>query len=478
MSDAPFTKRLKAFGTRLALDTSTGALVVKDQMLVPRSASPVPIGPFKPTKTGLQVGRVLQSLGVKYKKLTTVFDRLPNPGEFEDVAILKLFMPKDQNVFKVTNKLRAKVLADAKQNASPNHVLVPAPNSLWCPYGPPSPADMPTMSPKGIAGQHITVIDSGYIWVPPSWGPAWGPNPLSPLATNVFPHEAQWLNLNDAGTAAVWQNGSHNVVDSNGDGKLDALAGHANFVAGVIAQHCELPNIHIWNHNSAFSYKPSAWDNFSTEAAICRSLVMSQQDTQTPVIQIGHETSVFENVASVVWQLAFDRIGYKRRLESDLILTCPAGNEGKLPGDAGTIPRIPAAFGVDPAGANPPFTFSGPTFPWVKGVASFVATATPPQASGFSNHGGWVACSANGENVVSSFLYVNMPVEESTSTAPRNFEPDSWASWNGTSFAAPKIAGEIVAQLSPSVNASQAWANLVACTNCTSVPGYGIVFPF
>jgi hypothetical protein len=50
--------------------------------------------------------------------------------------------------------------------------------------------------------------------------------------------------------------------------------------------------------------------------------------------------------------------------------------------------------------------------------------------------------------------------------------------WNGTSFAAPQLAGEIAAQLSPSVTPAQAWANLRMCSGCQFIPGYGFVFQF
>jgi len=466
----PFSRRLLGFDSRLAVDSTGLILAVKDQLLMSASASPVGPKGFTPTKLGQDVLKFFESQKVRATHLTTVFEALPNPGKFEDVAILKITLPAGQTVFSFADRLRKQVLSGTPAKGSPNHVMIPAPNEFWCPYGPPKPLlNVPVSTPHGQEGADITVIDSGYIWAPPSPGPAWGPtgavtdNPLYGLCSSYPVHEADWLHL--TGTGANWQTGTPNLVDANGDSKLDALAGHANFVAGVVAQHCELPNIHIWNHNSAFSPR-TPFDNFSTEAAICRSLVMSQQDTPTPIIQIGHASPFLGNIASATWSLAFARIGYKRNLKTDLVLTCPAGNQGLLPPPLPTIPRFPAALHS--------------AFPFVKGVASVNKLH---KRSKWSNHGPWVVCAAIGENVKSSFLYVDMPVEDevtaSTTAAPSlNFKPKSWAIWNGTSFAAPKVAGEVAARLSSPGNAAQAWHSLVTCVDCTPVPDLGIVFKF
>jgi len=462
---SPFSRRLVGFSKRLTpypVKQPT-MLAVKDQLLIAASISPVPIGTPKVTSDGIGVRNYLKSIGVDSTLLRTVFAGLPNPGGFEDVGIFEVKLPPNQTVFTVTQGFRTnKQLAGIpKDKMSPNHVLVPAPAGGWCPHGPPSPIPtIPSSHPLGSRGADITVIDSGYIWHPPHGGaPSWGPNPLLSLCSNVYRREADWLKLSATGTTAQWLPGTANVVDANGDLKLDELAGHANFVSGVIAQQCELPNLYIWNHNSGFAYNPTAFDNFSTEAAICRSLVMSQQHHATPVIQIGHETPVFDDIISVVWGLAFQRIGrpLHRNLATDVVLTAPAGNEGD------TVPRYPAALHA--------------SYPFVKGVASHDGAGN---RSTWSNHGEWVTCSAVGENVQSTFLHVKMRVEDApTNASPRNFTGNSWAEWNGTSFAAPKVAAQVAARITPAANAGQAWAALTACTPaCPSNNDIGIIFPF
>jgi hypothetical protein len=457
---SPFSKRLVGYSTRLTPypAKSPTMLAVKDQVLIAESISPVPFGRSSTvTHDGVLVGAFLKKFTKQPPRLvTTVFRGLPNPGGFEDVGIFSVTLPKGETVFKLTERFRtASSLAKIPPDKwSPNHVLIPAPAGGWCPHGPPIPiATVPPYQPLGGPGVEITVIDSGYIW--PSSG--WSTNPLLALCHAVYKREADWLKLNATGTTGQWQVGTANVVDANGDGKLDELAGHANFVAGVIAQQYDLPTLYIWNHNSGFAYQTPS-DNFSTEAAICRSLVMSQQHRPTPVIQIGHETSVFDQVVSVVWGLAFKRIGapLKRNLTTDVVLTAPAGNEND------TVPRYPAALNA--------------TYPFVKSVASHDGAGT---RSAWSNHGPWVTCSAVGESVESTFLHVKMPCEDGPAPS-QDFTANSWAAWNGTSFAAPKVAAQVAARIAPGVNAKTAWDTLAACmpTGCPSSADIGIIFPF
>ena len=454
---SPFSRRLVDFSTRLAKypDKQPTMLAVKDQVLIAESISPVPFGPNKAvTNNGNLVGTFL----AKYKPnlVTTVFRGLP--GALEDVGIFHVNLPQGQTVFTLIDRFRKdKSFAKIPRGKfSPNHVLIPAPAGGWCPYGPPNPiSSIPTPNPLGSPGAEITVIDSGYMW-PPAWGV--GSNPLPPHCSAVIVRQADWLKLNATGTIGQWKTGTENLPDANGDGLLDELAGHANFVAGVIAQQCELPTLWIWNHNSGFANK-LPFDNFSTEAAICRSLVMSQLCRPTPVIQIGHETPVFGNVSSVVWGLAFQRIGapLNRNLTNDVVLTAPAGNEND------TVPRYPAALNA--------------TYPFVKGVASHDGAGT---RSTWSNHGPWVTCSAVGEYAQSTFLNVNMPLEDDP-TAPHDFTPNSWATWNGTSFAAPKVAAQVAARITGGIPAGMAWTTLAACSSsgaCVANNDIGIIFPF
>jgi hypothetical protein len=88
-----------------------------------------------------------------------------------------------------------------------------------------------------------------------------------------------------------------------------------------------------------------------------------------------------------------------------------------------------------------------------------------------------------GEDVESTFLHVKMKVEEDKE--PRlahDFQTSDWATWNGTSFASPKITGHLAARLSLSstLTAEVAW-NALKQVSLTGGPGLGVgqyVFDF
>ena len=121
---------------------------------------------------------------------------------------------------------------------------------------------------------------------------------------------------------------------------------------------------------------------------------------------------------------------------------CAAGN------DASSEPSYPAAFAVDPAFAADD----------VVPLVSVAALNPDGTVARFSNDGPWVTGEALGVNMVST-----APIDTSGSATggfrafgpmgrPRGgVDPDSFsagfASWSGTSFAAPALAGEYLRAL-------------------------------
>jgi subtilase family serine protease len=107
-----------------------------------------------------------------------------------------------------------------------------------------------------------------------------------------------------------------------------------------------------------------------------------------------------------------------------------------------------------------------------------VTPGASPTRSGFSNAGPWVTCSTIGTNVRSTFLHVNMALEESATDEVFNFESNSWATWNGTSFATPKVVAGVCAQLAGADgDPIKAWKNLAATGIDNSQAGLGLMFP-
>jgi hypothetical protein len=166
------------------------------------------------------------------------------------------------------------------------------------------------------------------------------------------------------------------------------------------------------------------------------------------------------------------------------MVVAPAGNQ------LSPVRRYPAALAM-----------KGAPFANVVGVGSIDDLNPPdPPATGyvpvtspsFTNHDlpptyfgtgdAWVTCSAVGSNVVSTFLPVNMNVEDFDTTGlannqyPFGTSGNGWAVWNGTSFATPKVVAGIAQQLGAGATTPPtAWQNLL--TTGTPVPNLGTAFP-
>jgi subtilase family protein len=471
----PLTARMLRQG-RIAYsgtDKTPLALAVKDQLIVQ-------IGPNGSIVQGVQ--SYLDSKKIGTQRLgETVFSGLPGVSPENDFVVLELHGAAD--IFHQADELRANVLKENPGAVSPNHILVPAPNLAGCPYGPPSEAPDVSLAPPEGPSPVVTVIDSGYQWDPAHWGA----NPLDdPGFSSISINYAERLQGTATlaavapGSTAGWLAGAPEAPALNGTAAnpklLFALAGHANFVAGVIAQGCHQPTIHIWSHNSTYVRNT---DYFTTEAAVVRSLALSQSPMGTGPTDVIHVGFAFplraakfsfrfaRDFLSLAWTTAFQilQATFDAAGKAPPIVIAPAGNE-KEP-----FRHYPAALALE--FAKTPFAS---LFENVKGVGSISAAplAANPRST-FSNYGNWVTCSAVGENVQSTFLRVtNVVCEDDESPRPVKSFADAWATWNGTSFAAPKVAAAVAAYVAAgagSATPAQAWQSL------TQVHGHPLAHP-
>jgi hypothetical protein len=421
MSD--FTTRVSTHPQVFAyrpLPTDPLVLAVADQLMVCQNVWP-------------DVEPWLNAHGIQWQLLTTFLAGLTHAPKALDVDILRLKLVPPHDIVQVTRALRA-LPKVGPRGVSPNHILIPAALGHGCPWGPPSPSPAAALGAAVAPFQPVTVIDSGY-----QWDAAWGQNPLDHLGAGALTvSEAEWI-APVAGTLTGygWVQEPPDVPDANGDGRLDALAGHANFIAGIIGQSCHHAQITVRNHNGGFA---PASDDFPTEAAVARSLYKSRG---AAVIDVGFAFTALDNQISCVWDIACSHLG------DASIIVAPAGNQSS------NLPFYPAALN---------FSYPG-EFPNVIGVASLHrGTGGELSRSSFSNHGHWVTASAVGENVHSTFLRLDMPCEDDTAAAPanRDFTGTAWAVWNGTSFAAPKVVAAIANKLSPAAGPFGAWAAVAA----------------
>ena len=436
---------------------SDGGLVlaVRDQLLVAIDALP-------------DVLRQLHASYYSVTGITSFLAGLPSIPGAQDVSILQLSRRGAWDVFELTRQLRAALAGTLighpqrkfdPRDVSPNHVLIPAPDdSHSCPFGPPHPLPPgsragtlpPPTQANRTTGPRVTVIDSGYYWD----DGAWPPNPLAAVPVQ----QAQ-------GAQPGWPAEPLDVLSVSGDDVLGALIGHANFVAGLIAQLSPNVRVLIRNHNGGIDPTSEA---FPTEAAVARSVAKS---AGSDVIHIGFAFRTMKDVVSRVWDAAFQAI-------PGTPVTVPAGNRRS--------PRkhYPAAFATNPGGLR---------YQNVIGVASVnrPRTRTLPNGtrrlvfkrSRFSNYGRWVTCAAVGSNVRSTFLHLKMRVQDDPEPRPiRDFTATDWAVWNGTSFSAPKVAAKIAnliaQQPTGTVNGAAAWTQLKDKGTRDSNGQLGLMFPF
>jgi hypothetical protein len=420
-----FTRRL-AQHSQLAYyydpSSSCGALVafMIDQLLV-----------SGPAAKNTVVAKALENAGA-YFAGETVFDENQPQQPDQQIEIWRLSDTSGSgthaDVAEAVWAVRPVLVAQGfePEEVAPNHVLIPAPNYHDCPWGPPEEHLGIQVTPRMPGDFTVAVIDSGFLETGPIVGRAEG-------------HYGSWLRKQEVtgedGKSKVtyaWAEGSpiaagDDPLDQNQDGALDALVGHANFVAGIVAQLCPESTIVVESHNGAFVEADDTDPAIPTEASVARSM---WNHRNANLLHVGFAFPTLPSVAApdpsdpaapASWSLQVAVRSFPDR--SGHFVVAPAGNQGC------SVPQYPAALST--------------MYDNVVGVGSVDARG---RQSEFSNYGPWVSCCTEGEDVVSTFIDGwNGPTEEAEPPG----RPDAgtnpsksftgWASWSGTSFAAPKI---------------------------------------
>jgi subtilisin family serine protease len=300
-----------------------------------------------------------------------------------------------------------------------------------------------------LHGHHgLAVAPNHLVHGQPMWwtGPAGRPRPAAPppppapaapgarpvtvavLDTGMSPHP--WY------AAADWYAAQRaevtEVLDADLDYTLDAQAGHGTFIAGVVLRHAPGARIR--------ARRVIGGDGVGDELGVLRALAWLA-GTPADVVNLSMGCHTYDDRPSPLVARAVTALARRA-----VVVAC-AGNH------ASDRPFWPAAL---------------------KQVIA-VAALDGDERAWFSDHGWWVDASAPGTGITSCFVSFDGP-----RPPVRGIDPDAfagYATWSGTSFAAPAVAGMVAAlSAAEGVSARVAAARLLDPAGRRVTPDLGVIF--
>lgn len=239
-------------------------------------------------------------------------------------------------------------------------------------------------------------------------------------------------------------------------GPLDPIAGHGTFIAGVVHQKC--PDALL------LPVRVVGGPGVAIESEVIESLRRLHryhqlglageegfQPVDVVVLSMGY---YHEDPEDLQWDHPLSAVLAQLR-EAGVAVVVAAGNDGE------TRPMYPAAFApeVDRRGASPRIVCGRDTSAERPPILTVGALNPDGTTALFSNDGPWVTCLRPGASLVSSVpTTLDGPITPSvrlkekhsdgyrTTVDPEGFQ-GGYATWSGTSFAAPVLAGEIASAL-------------------------------
>jgi subtilisin family serine protease len=214
------------------------------------------------------------------------------------------------------------------------------------------------------------------------------------------------------------------------DGMLDDEAGHGTFVAGVVLQRAPSARIDVARVLDS--------EGYGDEIDVARAIARFANDDVINLSLAGYCHGDLPPLA-VVHAL--------RSVAPDSVVVAAAGN------NSSSRPIWPAAF--------------------KRVLAVGALDSSGQQRAPFSNHGWWVDCCTPAVDVLSSFVAFDETGPSRDGRTPQSFH--GWATWSGTSFAAPKVAGEIAALKTTKKLASARAAAQTLLSGPRWLPDLGVV---
>jgi thermitase len=221
------------------------------------------------------------------------------------------------------------------------------------------------------------------------------------------------------------------------DGLLDAGAGHGAFVTGVVQQVAPGTTVQV--------HRVLDTDGITSDVDVADRMRRAvEEGAQILNMSLGTETVDDRPPAALL-----DVVSDLAETHPDVLIVCAAGNGASTEriwpaAFAATMPNVVAVTGLDPAG----------------------------NGAVWSTHGDWVTCSAIGEGVVSTYVEGREDGALIGDPDPDTYGPGAWATWTGTSFAAPQVSGAI-ARICAQTGATPPRALSDLLGRGTTMAGYG-----
>lgn len=334
---------------------------------------------------------------------------------------------EDRGIPEIVDELRERGGPDL--DVGPNHALALASHGSWIPVAAPRPAK----PPKGAdarrqagAGVRVGVLDTG----------AWDHPYFDGRVEFRVPEDVD-------------------EPDVDGDGRLDYPAGHGTFIAGVVLQHA--PGATVLARRLPCDPSEVLNHGYVTDAVLAASLAELTELRDVDVLSLSVGGYTHDGMGLLATQeILTDYLAHN----PDLVIVAGAGN------DCRTDPFFPAAM---------------------KRVVGVGALDGDGQRACFSNHGWWVDACAPGTDLHGTFLEWNGELAPYPTTPPKPCEGvlpgppvgrqhfKGWATWDGTSFAAPAVAAAIAVRISEGRTGPEAVFDVVHAPGCHRLPGIGTV---
>jgi subtilisin family serine protease len=300
--------------------------------------------------------------------------------------------------------------AHKRVNAGPNHIVTAQPTWHPGPFDDPVPADaIPGPGDSTVQGDvTVAILDTG-------------------IAAHSWFDNRKWF--------SDCTSDDFETPDADRNDRLDSVAGHGTFIAGVVLQQAPEAQLLIDRIISG--------DGVTDEHRLVRGLARlraraGKTGKRVDVVSLSLGCYTHDDKPSPVVEHAvnaFDRHA--------VIVAC-AGNAGSdRPFWPAALKRVIAVGSLDAEGDD---------------------------RADFSNYGWWVDACTLGDKVTSSFFRY-------TDHAPSGDEQfTGYASWSGTSFAAPRIAGAIAAKAAADGSSAAAAASaLIDPNTAPSMPDLGVL---